>query len=106
MTDYTANLKPEPTNPTPRPERTTGRRWQDHVKHKSAWLLVIGVLLQGGFLLVTQRLITMGENQLNREREMLVTQHTEMVQTIRDQTIAIREQTAAIRELTLKSHKP
>lgn len=75
----------------PRPKRSPGRRWTDHVKEKSAWLLVIGALLQGGFLLITQRLLTMGENQIERERSMMVAWHNELVQAIRDQTRAIEK---------------
>lgn len=82
--------EPIPVDPT-KVKRSPGRRWADHVKEKSAWLLVIGALLQGGFLLITQRLITMGESQLERERSMLIEWHKELVQAIRDQTHAIEK---------------
>lgn len=72
-------------------KRNTGRRWQDHLKEKSAWLLVIGALMQGGFLVITSKLLTMGESQLERERAMLIAWHNELVQAIRDQTRAIEK---------------
>ncbi len=69
---------------------SAGRRWQDTVREKSAWLLVIGVLMQSGFLLVCWKLISLGESQLDRERAMLATQHSEVVQSIRDLALVCR----------------
>lgn len=64
--------------------RTVGRRNVDHVRQKGTWLLVIGVLLQGGFLTMSWRLLAIGERQLDRDRELLVAQHAELVREVQE----------------------
>lgn len=78
-------------------KRSAGRRSVDHIKTKGWWVLVVGALLQGGFLTMSWRLMNMGERQLDREREMLVAQHKEIVAAIKDQAQAIRELATDVR---------
>lgn len=85
-------------------KRNTGRRWQDHVKEKSAWLLVIGALMQGGFLLITSRLLTMGEAQLERERSLMVSWHNDLAERMREQTRAIERLTERLAERDRKRY--
>ena len=63
-------------------KRNTGRRGADFLRQKSAWILVAGALLQGGFLTMSWRLLAIGERQLDRERALLVDQHAEMLQAV------------------------
>src|SRR3990172_9425164 len=63
-------------------KRNTGRRGADFLRQKSAWILVAGALLQGGFLTMSWRLLAIGERQLDRERALLVEQHGEMLQAV------------------------
>ena len=64
---------------TPQVKRDPGRRRIDYVRQKSAWILIVGLLVQGGFYALNSKLLTLGEDQLNRERALLVQQHTELV---------------------------
>jgi hypothetical protein len=63
-------------------KRNVGRRTADHLRQKSTWVLVAGVLLQGGFLTMSWRLLAIGERQLDRERALLVEQHAELLQAV------------------------
>jgi hypothetical protein len=78
-------------------KRTHGRRYVDHMKTKGWWVLLVGALLQGGFLTMSWRLMNMGERQLDRERAMIMLQHQEIVAAVKDQSEAIRELTKEIR---------
>ena len=68
----------------PQQKRNPGRRGADYVRQKSVWVLVAGVLLQGGFLTMSWRLLAIGERQLDRERALLVEQHQELLGAVAD----------------------
>jgi hypothetical protein len=86
-------------DPDDRVKRSPGRRTIDHVKSKGWWVLLVGALLQGGFIAFSHNLMSMGERQLDRERAMLVSQHTEMVARIADQSLEISKLTFRIGDL-------
>jgi hypothetical protein len=86
-------------------KRSHGRRYVDHVKTKGWWVLLVGALLQGGFLTMSWRLMNMGERQLDREREMIMIQHREIVAAMRDQADAVRELTKEIRVTRAREEK-
>jgi hypothetical protein len=63
-------------------KRNPGRRTADYVRQKSVWLLVIGALFQGGFALLAWKLVSIGEKQMNQDRELFVQQHGELLARI------------------------
>jgi uncharacterized membrane-anchored protein YhcB (DUF1043 family) len=75
--------------------RGPGRRYSDYVKQKGWWALVIGVLLQGGFMTMSWKLMNMGERQMEAERDaaqkqsdayrvQLSSQHRELVDALKE----------------------
>jgi hypothetical protein len=101
--------------PVARP-RTTGRREMDHIHQKGWWVLVIGVLMQGGFMTMAWKLMSTNAEQVKDEREasqkqsdayrlQLAVQHRELVDVVRELAISNKEVAKASHEGLEELHK-